>query len=90
MSEGAAVHKGRLMANVINLAVARERREADRDAAVTVITQLPADVAVQLLSENGWRVSDGPLGGCWTAPDGSLIYGIDQALEVALVGSSRR
>ena len=59
-------------------------------AAVTVITQLPADVAVQLLSENGWRVSDGPLGGCWTAPDGNVIYGIDEALEVALVGSSRR
>ena len=89
MSEGAAAHRGRLMANVINLAAARERRAADRDAAVTVITQLPADVVVQLLSENGWRVSDGPLGGSWTAPDGSVIYGIDEALEVALVGSSR-
>ena len=52
--------------------------------------ELPADVAVQLLSENGWRVSDDRLGGCWTAPDGRVIYGIDEALEVALVGSSRR
>ena len=77
------------MSNVIDLGAARERRAAMRDAAVTVITQLPADVAVQLLSENGWRVGDGPLGGCWTAPDGSVVYGIDEALEIALVGSSR-
>jgi hypothetical protein len=77
------------MANVIDLAAARERRAHDRDAALSVIAQLPADVAVQLLSESGWRVSDGPLGGCWTAPDGSVIYGIDDALEVALVGASR-
>ena len=49
----------------------------------------PLTSPVQLLSENGWRVSDGPLGGCWTAPDGSVIYGIDEALEVALVGNSR-
>jgi hypothetical protein len=40
---------------------------------------------VLLLSENGWRVGDGPFGGCWTAPDGSLIFGIDDALQVALV-----
>jgi hypothetical protein len=77
------------MSNVIDLAAARERREAERDAVVNVVTQLPAEVAVHLLSENGWRVSDGPLGGCWTAPDGSVIYGIDEALEVALVGCTR-
>lgn len=35
-----AAHRGR-MANVINLSAACERRAADRDAAVTVITQLP-------------------------------------------------
>ena len=77
------------MANVIDLAVARERRTSEREAAVTVIAQLPSDVAVQLLSENGWRVSDGPLGGSWTAPDGSVIHGIDEALEAALVASTR-
>jgi len=88
MSKGSAAHEGNAMANVIDLAAARERRAQDRDSAITVITQLPADVAVLLLSENGWRVSDGPLGGCWTAPDGSVIYGIDDALEVALIRRS--
>jgi hypothetical protein len=77
------------MSNVIDLAAARERRAFERDAAVSVIAQLPADVAMQLLSESGWRVSDGPLGGCWTAPDGNVIYGIDEALEVALVGNTQ-
>ena len=77
------------MSNVIDLAAARERRVAERDAPVAVITQLPADVAMQLLSESGWRVGDGPLGGAWTAPDGNVIYGIDEALEIALVGSNR-
>jgi hypothetical protein len=43
---------------------------------------------VHLLSENGWRVGDGPFGGCWTAPDGRLIYGIDDALQVALVAEA--
>ena len=90
MSKTSAAHEGQAMANVIDLAAARERRAHDRDTAITVITLLPADVAVRLLSENGWRVSDGPLGGCWTAPDGSVIYGIDDALEVALVGNSRQ
>ena len=77
------------MSNVIDLAAARQRRTTERDAAVAVIAQLPSDVAVQLLSENGWRVSDGPLGGSWTGPDGSVIYGIDEALEAALVGTTR-
>jgi hypothetical protein len=78
-----------MIANVIDLAAARERLSNERDADDTVITELPAHAAVQLLSENGWRVSDGPLGGCWTAPDGRTIYGIDDALQVALIDESR-
>jgi len=75
------------MANVIDLAEARERLANEREAADTVNTELPAHVAMQLLSENGWRVGDGPFGGLWTAPDGSAIYGIDDALQVALAES---
>jgi hypothetical protein len=78
-----------MMANVIDLAAARERLANDRDAADTVSTELPAHVAVQLLSENGWRVGDGAFGGLWTAPDGGIIYGIDDALQVALTAESR-
>ena len=48
----------------MNLAAAPSGVRPTGTAAVTVITQLPADVAVQLLSEAGWRVSDGRLGGC--------------------------
>jgi len=77
------------MENVIDLAAARERRAGYQDADETVITELPVHVAVHLLSENGWRVGDGPFGGCWTAPDGSMIYGIDDALQVALVAETR-
>ena len=80
----------RMMANVIDLADARERLVGDQDAAGTVYTELPVHVAVQLLSEHGWRVSDGPFGGCWTAPSGVTIYGIDDALQAALVAESRR
>jgi hypothetical protein len=76
-------------ATVIDLAAARERRAHDQDADDPVITQLPLHVAVHLLSENGWRVSDGPFGGRWTAPDGSSIYGIDDALQEALIAESR-
>ena len=77
------------MENVIDLAAARERRAGYQDADETVITALPVHVAVHLLSESGWRVGDGPLGGCWTAPDGSTIYGIDDALQGALVAGAR-
>ena len=77
------------MGNVIDLAAARERRAGYQDAEETVIAQLPVHVAVHLLSENGWRVGDGPFGGCWTAPDGSSIFGIDEALQVALIAESR-
>jgi hypothetical protein len=79
----------RMMTNVIDLAAARERLASDRGADATVSTELPVHVAAHLLSENGWRVSDGPFGGCWTAPDGSAIYGIDDALQVALTAESR-
>jgi hypothetical protein len=77
------------MANVIDLAEARERLAKDRDDAGSVLAELPAHVAVQLLSEHGWRVGDGPFGGLWTAPDGSAIHGIDDALQVALIAESR-
>lgn len=77
------------MGNVINLAEARERRAGHSDADATVITRLPAHVALHLLSESGWRVGDGPFGGCWTAPDGATVYGIDEALQVALVAESQ-
>jgi len=77
------------MGNVIDLAAARERLAGHSDSDDTVITQLPVHVAVHLLSENGWRVGDGPFGGCWTGPDGSTIYGIDDALQVALIAESR-
>lgn len=73
------------MANVIDLAAARERLAKDLEPDDTVSTELPVHVAVQLLSEHGWRVGDGPFGGCWTAPDGSAVHGIDDALQVALV-----
>ena len=76
------------MGNVIDLAEARERRVGHSDADTTVITQLPTHVALHLLSESGWRVGDGPFGGCWTAPDGATVYGIDEALEVLLVAES--
>ena len=76
------------MGNVIDLAAARERRAGYSDVDETVITQLPVHVAVHLLSESGWRVGDGPFGGCWTGPDGSTIYGIDDALQVALTAES--
>jgi hypothetical protein len=77
------------MENVIDLTAARERRAGYQDADETVITELPVHVAVHLLSESGWRVGDGPFGGCWTAPDGNTIYGIDEALQVALVADAR-
>lgn len=77
-----------MTANVIDLAAARERRANDRDADNSVITELPAHVAMQLLSENGWRVGDGPSGGRWTGPDGHTIYGIDDALQAALVAEA--
>jgi len=73
-----------MTANVIDLAAVRERRAKDLDDDGTVITELPVHVAMQLLSESGWRVGDGPFGGRWTAPDGREIYGIDDALQVAL------
>ena len=76
------------MGNVIDLAAARERLAGHSNADETVITELPVHVAVHLLSENGWRVGDGPFGGCWTAPDGSSIFGIDEALQAALVGEA--
>jgi hypothetical protein len=86
MSEESGVaYEGRGTANVIDLAAARERLAADPDADGTVSTRLPVHVAVHLLSENGWRVSDGPFGGRWTAPDGSAVYGIDDALQIALI-----
>lgn len=77
------------MGNVINLAEARERRAGYSEADESVITQLPVHVAAHLLSESGWRVGDGPFGGCWTGPDGSTIFGIDDALQVALIAESR-
>ena len=77
------------MENVIDLAAARERRAAYLDADETVSTELPVHVALHLLSESGWRVGDGPFGGCWTAPDGSMIYGIDDALQLALAAEAR-
>ena len=73
------------MANVIDLAAARERLAKDLELDDTVTTDLPVHVAVQLLSEHGWRVGDGPFGGCWTAPDGIAVHGIDDALQVAFV-----
>jgi len=90
MSNGSAVvYESQVMADVIDLAAARERRSADHDVDRIVRPHLPVHVAVQLLSENGWRVSDGPFGGCWTGPDGGAIYGIDDALEAALIAESR-
>ena len=77
------------MGNVIDLAAERERRADNSGLDGIVRTQLPADVAMHLLSESGWRVGDGPLGGCWTAPDGDTVYGIDEALEAALTSECR-
>ena len=77
------------MTNVIDLAAARERRADTSGLDGIVRTQLPADVAMHLLSESGWRVGDGPLGGCWTGPDGGTVYGIDEALEAALTAECR-
>ena len=77
------------MGNVIDLAAARERLGDNSGLDGVVRTRLPADVAMHLLSENGWRVGDGPLGGCWTAPDGGTVYGIDEALEAALTAGCR-
>lgn len=77
------------MGNVIDLAEARERRAGASDVDTTVLTLLPAHVAVHLLSESGWRLGDGPFGGCWTAPDGDTVYGIDEALHAALTAESR-
>jgi hypothetical protein len=79
----------RVMADVIDLAAARERLADDQYATATVSTELPVHVAAQLLSENGWRVGDGPFGGSWTAPDGRTIYGIDDALQIALIAEPR-
>jgi hypothetical protein len=77
------------MGNVIDLAAAREQRADNSGLDGIVRTRLPADVAMHLLSENGWRVGDGPFGGRWTAPDGDIVYGIDEALEVALTAECR-
>jgi hypothetical protein len=77
------------MTNVIDLAAARERRADSSGLDGIVRTRLPVEVAMHLLSENGWRVGDGPLGGCWTAPDGGTVYGIDEALETALTAECR-
>ena len=77
------------MTNVIDLAAARERRADSSGLDGIVRTQLPFDVAMHLLSESGWRVGDGPLGGCWTAPDGGTVYGIDEALQAALTAECR-
>ena len=78
------------MGNVIDLAAEREQRRGGHSGMDgSVLTQLPADVAMHLLSESGWRVGDGPFGGCWTAPDGDTVYGIDEALEAALTAEFR-
>jgi hypothetical protein len=77
------------MANVVDLAAARERRAGERDADASVGVFLPLDVASNMLTEHGWRVGDGHPDGCWTPSDGSGLYGLDEALQKALVAEYR-